>query len=358
MNYLQLLDTIRSITGRRQYDRFPPVEAAIDVFRRDGAKGATFVVYDALQAKAVLQSPNYGQFNFLQQILTIAKPERTEWIRRFCDIGLIMLDGPEHQRRRPLMQRSLEKCASGVKGIPDDEMVAVIEDGIAAEPATSAAIASRLVVFLFSRAVAGLVGKPVELPARDLFAVDFFNPFPTLSSLSRCNEAIGNCCEAIGFDGLDEPDQAAVLSLLVMGVSPLHALLTALLNAYAAGLEAGMERADAVKAATGWNSYAIVPTNFVMRTCIATDVLGQDVVQPGDIVYLFLGSATGCPFSRLTSVPFGAGLHHCSGAALTQVMTTAVRNGLIRIDPHGCPITPSEEVKGKAAAFLGFGAAS
>jgi cytochrome P450 len=357
MNYLQLLDTIRSITGRRQHDRFPAVEPAVAVFRRDGA-AATFVVYDALQAKAVLQSPHYRQFNFLEQILTIAKPERTGWIRRFCDIGLIMLDGPEHERRRPLMQRSLEKCALGVKAIPDDEMVAVIEDGIAAEPFTSASMASRLVVFLFSRAIAELVGKPVELSARDLFAVDFFNPFPTLSSLSRSNEALGKCCEAIGFEELDEPTQAAVLSLLVMGVSPLHALLTALLNAYAAGLQAGLERGEAVRAATGWNSYEIVPTNFVMRTCVATDVLGQEVVQPGDRVYLFLGSATGCPFSRLTSVPFGAGLHHCSGAALTQVMTNAVRNGLMRVDSDLSRITPSEEVKGKAAAFLGFGAAS
>lgn len=358
MNYLQLLDTIRSITGRRQHDRFPPVEAGLKVFRHDGAKGATFVVYDALLAKAVLQSPNYRQFNFLQQILTIAKPERTKWIRRFCEIGLIMLDGPEHQRRRPLMQRSLEKCASGLKAIPDHEIVSVIESGIAAEVATSATIASRLVVFLFSKAISELVGKPVQLPARDLFAVDFFNPFPTLSSLARCDESIGNCCEATGFDELEESEQTAVLSLLVMGVSPMHALFTTLLNSYVSGLQAGLESAEAVRASTGWNSYEIVPTNFVMRTCVVSDMLGEKLVQPGDIAYLFLGSATGCPFSRVTSVPFGAGLHLCSGAALTQVMTNAVRNGLIHTQVDGSRIMQSEEFQGKAAAFLGFNMAS
>jgi hypothetical protein len=305
----------------------------------------------------VLQSPRYRQFHFLGQILTIAKPERTTWIRRFCEIGLIMVDGPEHQRRRLLMQHSLDRCTAGVKAISSDEMIAAIEAGIASEPCTSAAIASRLVILLFSRAITELVGKPVELPARDLFAVDFFNPFPTLSSLTRCNESIGNCCDAIGLEALDQPTQAAVLSLLLMGVSPLHAILTAMLNAYAVGLQAGLAGGDAAQAAVGWDSHAIVPTNFVMRVCVETDALGPEVVQPGDVVYLFLGSATGCPFSRRTSVPFGAGRHYCSGAALTQVMTAAVRDGLGRFHANGCRITPSEEVQGKAAAFLVFAGA-
>jgi cytochrome P450 len=93
-----------------------------------------------------------------------------------------------------------------------------------------------------------------------------------------------------------------------------------------------------------------------MRTCAAADTIGSEAVRPGDVVYLFLGSATGCPFSRLTSVPFGAGRHFCSGAALTQLMTTAVQNGLSRIQADGSQITPSEEVQGKAAAFLRFAA--
>jgi hypothetical protein len=357
MSYLLLLDTIRSVTGRRRHDRFPAIEPAVSVVRR-GDGTSLFVVCDAQQAKAVLQSPRYRQFNFLEQILTIAKPDRTEWIRIFCDISLIMVDGAEHERRRGLMQRSLDRCAAGVRGMSDDEMAAVIDSGITAEHCTSSAIASRLVNLLFSKAIAELVGKPVELPARDLFAVDFFNPFPTLSSLTRCNEAISTCCNAIGFETLAEADQAAVLSLLLMGVSPLQAILTSLINSYVVALRAGSAGSDAVKVATGWDSYAIVPTNFVMRECVAADMIGAEAVRPGDVVYLFLGSATGCPFSRLTSVPFGAGRHYCSGAALTQVMTAAVQNGLRRIRADDSKINPSEIAQGKAAAFLRFAADS
>lgn len=354
MNFLRLLDTIRSITGRRLHDRFPPIEPPTVALRPDGVGPATFVVCDAQRARAVLQSSRYRQCNFLAQILTIAKPERTAWIRRFCDIGLIMVDGPEHQRRRQLMHHALERCAAGVRGIADADIDEAIEEAAAVDPAPADAIASRLVLLIFSRSISALTGSAVELPSRDLFAVDFFNPFPTLSSLARCDEAIGNCCGAIGFESLDEGGQAAVLSLLLMGVSPLLALLTALINAFSSALRDGLTPEDALRRADAVDSYAIVPTNFVMRTCIAADTIGDEAVEPGDAVYLFLGSASGCPFSRLTSVPFGAGRHSCSGAALTQVMTNVVRSGLARTRVDFRRIGPSRELQGRAAAFLAY----
>jgi len=356
MHFLRLLDAIRSVTGSRRRDRFPAIAPSVIVFRPDSGGAATFMVHDVRQAKAVLQSPRYRQCNFLEQVLSIAKPDRTEWIRRFCEIGLIMVDGPEHQRRRGLMQRALERCADGVRAIEARDVDFAIEEGSAPPPGTAAAIAARLVVLLFSRSIAALSGRPVELSCRDLFAIDFFNPFPTLSSLGRCDESIGRCCRAIGVESLDESDEAAVLSLLLMGVSPLHALLTAVLNAYAAARRDGLSADDAVRCTEGVDSHSIVPTNFVMRTCVAADSIGPDRVKPGDVVYLFLGSATGCPFSKGTSLPFGAGRHYCSGAALTQVMTAVVRDGLRRLGADCGRITPSAEVRGKAAAFLAFAA--
>jgi cytochrome P450 len=354
MNYLQLLAVIRSITGSRSHDRFPAIQPLVSVVRRDDGGAATFVVGDAEQAKLVLQSPCYRQFNFVERILTIAKPERTPWIRRFCEIGLIMTDGPEHQRRRLLMQQSLDRCASGVRAIPQATIAAVIEDAMAVEPCTSAGVACQLVLLLFSKSISALSGQTSELPARDLFAVDFFNPFPTLSSLARCNEAIANCCRAIGIESLDEADEAAVLSLLAMGVSPLHALLTSLINVYAAALCDGAAAGEAVKRTAALDSYAVVPTNFVMRRCVAPDTISGERVDPGDIIYLFLGAATGCPFSRHTSVPFGAGQHYCSGAVLTQVMLNAVRTALKDVRSDCRRLSPSTEVQGKAAAFLTF----
>ena len=354
MNYFHLLDTIRSITARRGHDRFPVLQPPVLAFRAADGGVAPIVVADAHLAKGVLQSSRYRQVNFLEHVLTIARSERTTWIRRFCDIGLIMVDGPEHRRRRLLMQQALDRCAAGVRTIPEGEIVAAIEGGLAADPCTSVAIAYRLVVLLFSRSIAALTGHPVELPAGDLFGIDFFNPFPTLSSLARCNESIDRCCRAIGLESLEEPEQAAVLSLLLMGVSPLHALLTAMLDAYAVARRDGFAADEAARRTEAVDSYAIVPTNFLMRACVAADSIGAEAVAPGDVIYLFLGSATGCPFSRLTSVPFGAGRHFCSGATLTQVMQAAVRVGLGRIEADWSRIESAAVVQGKAAAFVSF----
>jgi len=353
MKYLQLLDTIRSITGRRQFDRFPKVEPAVIVLRSDG-QPTTLIVHDAQQAKAVLQSPRYEQFNFLSQVLTIAKPDRSEWIRRFCEIGLIMVDGEEHQRRRRLMQRALDRCAFGIKQIPEEQIITVVEDCLSIDPCTVDAVVSKLVLLLFSRSIASLSGASVELDPIDLFSIDFFNPFPTLSSLSRCNESIGKCCRAIGFEALDESGQVTVLSLLLMGVGPLRAMITALLNDYIGARREGLAAEAAVKRTHRVDSHSIVPTNFVMRACVAADTIGMEPVKPGDIVYVFLGAGTGCPFTRLTSVPFGAGRHYCSGAGLSLVMMNAVRSVLGRIKADWSRITLSAAAQGKAAAFLSF----
>ena len=354
MKNIRVLDTIRSVTGRRRFDRFPAIQPPVMVFRRDGDGPSAFVVVDAGQAKAVMQSPRYRQFDFLGQILTIAKPDRTRWIRRFCDIGLMMVDGPEHERRRLSMQRALDRCAAGVRAISADDMTAVVEEGLAVEPCTAAMVAARLVTLLFSRAITAMTGKPVELPVRDLLAIDFFNPFPTLSSLAGCDESIDRCCRSIDLESLDEGDQAAVLSLLVMGVSPMHALLTTLVNVYATARREGLTADEAAKRTAGFDAYAIVPTNLTMRACVGADTLGGEAVKPGDVVYLFLGSASGCPFSRLTSLPFGAGSHYCSGAALTQLMLKTVRSVLGRMRVDCSRISSTAEVEGKASAFLVF----
>jgi len=136
-------------------------------------------------------------------------------------------------------------------------------------------------------------------------------------------------------------------------------LITASLNQYVQSLTGGVPHAEALLSVAKADSYTIVPTNFVMRECIAPDMIGDEHVAVGDIVYLFLGSATGCPFSRQSAVPFGAGAHYCSGAKLTSMMLWAVRPGLTAADPlvlERAVSSPAEQ--GKASAFLMYPAAT
>lgn len=353
MDYLRILELVRAVTGNRADDRLPAAESPLVAFRKSPESPATFLVFDAQVAKNILESPAYRQFPFLDRILSIAKPERTDWIRRFCEVGLIMIDGPEHERRRARMTTALERCVDRLMRLPAERTARIIEEAAQASGASADGIARAVVCLLFSESVAAIVGHTVELPLDHLFQIDFFNPFPTLSSLARCNASIDACCQAVGVERLDADDQSAVLSLLIMGVSPLHALITASLNQCLRAREADSPLHEALALAAKVDSYAIVPTNFVMRECSRPDSIAGEQVASGDIVYLFLGSATGCPFSRQSAVPFGAGAHYCSGAKLTSVMLLAVRAGLAAADSASLDaVAVARPEQGKASAFL------
>jgi hypothetical protein len=359
MDFLRVLDAVRSVTGTRSADRFTNHPKNVLILRSDQHGHKIVMVHDAMLAKSVLESPSYQQYNFVARILSVAKPERTRWIRRFCDTGLIMIDGDDHRRRRMQMDDLLDRCIHRLLGLPPETTAAVLEAAIRKGSRTSTSGVSRaLVRFLFSECVSEITGKDTHLPEEAMFTIDFFNPFPTLSLLYRCDDAISRCCETIDFEELGEPEQAAILSLMLMGVSPIYAVLTAMMNAIVTAVRSGQDPHDALRNARGVDSYAIVPVNFVMRECVTATAIAGEQVEPGDILYLFLGSATGCPFSRLTSIPFGGGQHYCSGAKLTSAMLGVARTALQGAIALVGGLDPADVEQGKSSAFLNYGMTS
>lgn len=356
MDFLRVLDAVRAITGKRGEDRFPAQPAPLVVFRSDSGGRKVVMVHDAGLARGVLESPAYRQYNFVERILSVAKPERTAWIRRFCDVGLIMIDGPEHERRRLETGRLLDRCVERLIDLPPERMETVLQAALRShQPATARDVARAIVITLFSECVSEVAGQEGLLLDETIFAIDFFNPFPTISTLHRCNDALSRCCEAIGVEELGDAEQATVLSLLVMGVSPLYAMFTAMINAAVAAVQSGQDPRRAIRDVRGVDAYSIVSTNFVMRECVVENDVGGEKILPGDIVYLFLGSASGCPFSRLTAIPFGAGRHYCSGAKLTSTMLSIVRNALQSCTAAMVGVEPSPVEQGRASAFLTYG---
>jgi len=353
MEYLEILQTIRSVTASRTATSFPALPTP--TLRCGGSEHSVVVVVDAALSRAVLESPRYEALNFLDRILTAARPEKTRWIRWFCEFSPMMVDGPEHVRRRALVDAMIDRCMSAVKDLPPAAIGAVVEDGLARPDASAAMIAGDVVAMLLGISCSTCLGHSVQLPRDELLAIDFFNPFPTLSSLARCDDAIAACCRDIGLESEDEAIATAVLSLLIMGVRPLHAVTTQLIDAWLAGTAAG-EPPEAIRERLATvDAYAVVPVNFVMRRCVEADTIGAEDVSPGDVVYCFLGSATGCPFTRQSAVPFGAGTHVCSGTQLSIVMFHQVRRALQGLGvPDGLQIAPSPPSRGVANAFLTY----
>ena len=353
MEYLEILQAIRSVTADRTATSFPALPTP--TLRCSGPGHSVVIVVDATLSRAVLESSRYETLNFLDRILTVVRPEKTRWIRRFCELSPIMVDGPKHMRRRALVDTMIDGCMKAVKDLPPAAIVAVVEDGLT-HPGTSAAlIAGDVVAMLLAISCSTCLGRSVRLPRDELLAIDFFNPFPTLSALARCDDAIAACCQAVGLEYDDETIAPAVLSLLTMGVQPLHAVTTQLIDAWLTGAAVG-ESPEAIRERLVMvDAYAVVPVNFVMRRCIEADTIDAEDVSSGDVVYCFLGSATGCPFTRQLAVPFGAGTHVCSGTQLSIVMFHQVRRALLGLGvPDGLQVDPSLPSRGSAQAFLTY----
>jgi len=356
MDFFRILEAVRSVTGARQHNSFPAQAPTVKTIRLGSNPERVIMVHDSRLAKSVLDSSRYCQFHFLEKILAVAKPERINWVQRFCDTGLIMVEGPVHQQRRVNTKRSLDRCFHRLNAIPPSTIANVIAKACRGTgPLTARKISSDVVFFMFSECICELArADKTDLPKEFILAADFFNPFPTLSSLYRCNEAIRLCCESFDFEALEEGDQTTVLSLLVMGVSPMHAMFTSMINTSIEAARAGLQPQEALDSIAAMDAYTITATNFVMRKCIEQDVVGGEEVNPGDVLYLFLGSASGCPLSRLTSIPFGAGRHYCSGAKLTaemvRLVAAAVQTNLTAL----ASVLPSTVEAGRATAFLTY----
>lgn len=90
--------------------------------------------------------------------------------------------------------------------------------------------------------------------------------------------------------------------------------ITSSLNQILEGLapaDANVE--EAIQACKKIDYDITVPTNFVMRRCLQPTNIEGIAVGQGDLVYVFLGSASGCPFSRLTALAC-AGCRWCIAA--------------------------------------------
>ena len=165
--------------------------------------------------------------------------------------------------------------------------------------------------------------------------------------------------EAMEWGKLSSAKYMAVSTMVVMGFSPLLATITSSLNQLLETLSSSDASVESAIQACQRIDYNItVPTNFVMRECIDPVTIDGIELAPGDLVYVFLGTASGCPFSRLTAIPFGAGRHFCSGTKLSQMMLKLAQGAMadsaqsLRKLPVLPRPTPIET--GRATAFLSF----
>jgi pimeloyl-ACP methyl ester carboxylesterase len=359
MQYLSILNSIRWVTGQRSPASFPDKGCSIESFGPMGTGSGVLFVYDTAIGKSILESADFGQYNFIERAVALTSEEQTAWIRRFCAESPVMLDGTMHQEQRRELTKIFQCCSDALRKISADMLASTIVSAASVEGFSSLSIAEVIIEQLFDTCLTEITGDEVAIPAEELFAVDFFNPFPKPSTLRRCDRAIRICMEAVQWQKLSKIEVLAVSTLLIMGVSPLLAVVTKSINALLecmSPLDDSMNKA--VRACRSVDFYNTVPTNFVIRRCLKPTQIQNYSLAKDDWVYVFLGSANGCPFSRLHSIPFGAGRHICSGTKLSADMLSLTHDALELAAPalkkSALLCRRSPTVEGRASAFLTY----
>lgn len=270
-----------------------------------------------------------------------------------------MLDGPSHQVQRRELADVLQRCSDALRYVTTDSLAANLLSAASLEGATSLSVGEEIIGQLFAACFTAITGREVKIPIEELMAVDFFNPFPKPSSLKRCNRAIDVCMQALNWQRLTRAEIMAVSVLLVMGVSPLLATVTASINALLESLcPQNHSTIEAVAACRTVDFHSSVPTNFVIRRCLKAITIEAHALAKEDLVYVFLGPANGCPLNRLTSIPFGAGRHVCIGTKLSFEMLALTHDAMELAAPalRALPLLgqQSPALQGRASAFLSY----
>lgn len=359
MQYLMILNSIRWVTGQRSPASFPDKGCSIESFGPMGTGSGVLFVYDTAIGKSILESADFRQYNFIERAVALTSEEQTAWIRRFCAESPVMLDGTLHQEQRRELNNIFLSCSEALRNVSADMLAATIVSASSVDSASSLSIGEEIIGQIFSLCLTKITGHEVAIPAEELFAVDFFNPFPKPSTLQRCDRAIRTCMEAVHWQNLSKIEVLAVSTLLIMGVSPLLAAVTKSINTLLEGLCPPDDNINnAIRACRTVDFYNTVPTNFVIRRCIEPVQIQYYSLAKDDLVYVFLGSANGCPLNRLHSIPFGAGRHICSGTKLSADMLSLTHDALELAAPvlkkSALLCRRSPTVEGRASAFLTY----
>ncbi|MCP9787133.1 hypothetical protein [Cyanobium sp. N5-Cardenillas] len=335
-----------------------PIECLSD----DNEGPRIYMVYRASLARTILADSRFHQSQFLAPILSLCDEESTRHIRFFIDSNPAFLNPDRHAVQAEAIQQPFALCEDAIRNLDISVLLDANDpllDGSGGLTAHQVGIA--LVGRLVRHCLETVSGVDLPLDNKEVFAVDIFQPFAKRSHLVRCNTILDALIHVIeNHPGrqcpLSDADRLAVLTLLMMGATPLLAVATALVNA----VIRSSDSADLQTSLTSLsNGYSMLPTNFVMRECVVPHEISGHSFDVGDTCYLFLGDVSGCPFSSSLKLPLGYGSHYCKGAGLAKVITARIQELLLhRAMEIAENVRTSPVQVGPASAFLKYSDAS
>ncbi|MBL9175271.1 MAG: hypothetical protein JNL10_17155 [Verrucomicrobiales bacterium] len=351
MRILKILHALQSVVGFRTEDTFPNRPASVEFMDRDGDGPRAAFVHRIGITRRILEDGAFEQMRFLDDYLALCDPRRTEWIRYFMDHNPEFLNGEVHRDRSRLLRPELARCVRRLDAMPVAGVAALVDGVLASERPSTFRIARAVTAHYFSACLQEISGTNVSVDEEVLFGVDIFLPFPRPAHLHACNQRVDSYIAAVR--RIREPSPAeliVLLTLLMMGTAPTVATVNWTANRWHRQVTSGTASGSPPPEV----DFSLAPTSFVMRRCVEdTEVEGHSFEQ-GDVVYLFLGEASGCPLHRLNSLPFGAGRHTCSGQPLSRRMLELTHAAFGESRGDWNRAVASGVVPGRSSAFVKF----
>ncbi|MBN8246870.1 MAG: hypothetical protein J0L84_05435 [Verrucomicrobia bacterium] len=351
MRILRILHALQSVVGHRTEDTFPERAQPVEFVEGEGDSPRAVFVQRTGIARKILEDPIFEQMRFLDDYLALCDPQQTGWIRYFMDHNPEFLNGEAHRNQSRLLRPELARCVRRMDAVPPGEVVALVDEVLASEGPSTFAIARKVTAHLFGCCLQEVSGTGVTVDEEVLFGVDIFLPFPRPAHLHRCHERVEAYLAAVR--RIREPGPAELLlllTLLMMGTAPTVAAVNWAANRWlrhaTLGASPGAPEPEV--------DFSLAPTSFVMRRCTQDTVVESHPFRRGDVVYLFLGEASGCPLHRLNSLPFGAGRHTCSGQPLSRRMLELAHAGFRGARGDWSRVQASGVVPGRSSAFVKF----
>lgn len=356
MSFLSVQKILKLVTTQRLESSFFPTLNDFEVVDVSTDKRVIFIFNYSL-AKALLRSKHAGTYDFLSTPLNLYGRDNFPILKMLSSLFPIFLDGQNHSVVREQYNQALAKVQGASLEHFSKELKAIIRQKFKADCININSVASDVSKAAMESILRLIPSEEIKLSYDfDYENMDFFNTLPTKSVLAKTESELQNFCSNMQLK--TDTTGILALSIVTMGYLPLKAMVAAYLNKFISNPEA----------LSNFEFQNVVPTNFVMREALKDFSINYRAFNKkissldlfaNDVTYIFLGEGSGCPFSYLNSLPFGAGRHTCPGKGVSQRFLKIISNeftSYASLNPglSDKQIIPASILRHRSSAFLSY----
>ncbi len=356
--YFKSLDRLREVVGNRTSISFDNELSGYESFGKFGEEECVYLIYDYETNKKIIKSDDFMPYDFITPAFKSSKRE-VYYSNKFAqNTPLFMKLGDKHSKISLSLKKSYKKCTNKIKSLDTKLISEFLLKIISNKKVSSNYIAKLLSGYFTEFALEEITGCKKPIKIEYLNHISFLSVIPTplfIRKAENCLAAVNSLHETKTFS---IEKFTAFNTLLVMGLFPTQSTLTALLNHYFTFISVKNNNEKLKSSIMDFKFSNVTPLNFTVRIVEKNVKIDDIPFTKNNIVYSFLGEFSKCPFSNLTSMPFGIGKHKCPGQPVAQAILDKTKEALLDISSHNLitenNVTTSNILKNRPDVALAF----